>query len=51
MIKVIFQTSADAEKSAYQHNISLQYLHEDKAVQERQQAEKSIHNGGKYYDY
>ena len=32
-------------------DISLQYLHEDKAVQERQQAEKSIHNGGKYYDY
>ena len=28
-------------------DISLQYLHEDKAVQERQQAEKSIHiNGG-----
>ena len=31
-------------------HISLQYPHEDKAAQERQQrAEKSIHNGGKYY--
>ena len=30
-------------------DISLQYLHEDKAVQERQQAEKSIYNGGFNY--
>ena len=27
-------------------HISLQYPHEGKAVQERQQVEKSIHNGG-----
>ena len=37
-IKVIFHTAAGADNSG---NISLQYLHEDKAAQERRQKPKN----------
>ena len=42
-------TRADAENQRISPIISLQYLHKDKAVQERQQKPKIIHNGG--YNY